>query len=564
MYAARVREAMAGSIDTGKLAEAWVALHPSAVPQAAKALPELKAFLGRARQAIQDALSAVLPRLWTEAWVLGNRSALAAVDSLADVDWGGWTPGDYAAAEQIAGPGLRQLLGEQGIRIKSIADSRLEELSAVLEATLRSDEITREPGTAPLPPFLSVQDLAGRLRTVLDNPERAELVAQAEIARAQATAARQVYAETGRTEVEVSTAEDDRVCPVCDAAAALGAHPLGAPPLVPLHPRCFPAGTLVSGPRAVAATSRHYEGDLVTVVFAAGDELPVTPNHPVLTPSGWVAAGDLQKGDRVFRARDGIERALACPDDEQVVARIEDVAGTLAEAVGVTSVRMPVAAEDFHGDGSPGHDVDVVSAARRTERQVDAAECEDGADLAFVGRSGLTGLGKGDRDPLGVTGAASPAGGMGSVEHGGAASLVGALPAQPHGFRSVAGRRAGLAEHALDGPAADAVTLGKFLDGIPGEEVGGEAVGDGEPLPVLPDAGLADLAVGDGDADASDGRALADALAGLVSLDQVRDLRRVSWSGHVYNLETVDGWYFANGIIAHNCRCAELPVLELT
>ena len=122
MYAPLVQEAVAGSIDTGKLAEAWQALHPKDVTKAVS--PALGAFLGRAGQAIRNALQGVLTRLWTEAWVLGNRSALAAVDGLADVDWGAWTPGDYAAAEQIAGPGLRQLLDEQGITIKSIAESR--------------------------------------------------------------------------------------------------------------------------------------------------------------------------------------------------------------------------------------------------------------------------------------------------------------------------------------------------------------------------------------------------------------------------------------------------------
>lgn len=236
MYAPLVQEAVAGSIDTQKLAEAWQALHPETA--AAKAMnPAIGAFLGRAGIAISNALRNVLVKLWTEAWVLGNRSALAAVDNL-DPDWGSWTPGDYAAAEAIAGPGLRQLLAEAGIRIKSIAESRLEELSAVLEETLLSDAITRTPGTEPLPPFLSVQDLAARLEAVLDNPANAELVAQAEIARAQATAAREVYLQTGRSEVEISTAEDDKVCPVCEAAEKLGAHPIGAPPLVPLHPRC--------------------------------------------------------------------------------------------------------------------------------------------------------------------------------------------------------------------------------------------------------------------------------------------------------------------------------------
>jgi hypothetical protein len=259
VYAPLVQEAVAGSVDVDKLAEAWQALHPKDVTKSV--IPAaLGAFLGRAGQAIRDALQAVLTRLWTEAWVLGNRSALAAVNDLADVDWGAWTPGDYLAAEQIAGPGLRQLLAEQGVKIKSIADSRLEELAQVLEDTLRSDEITRQPGTEPLPPFLSVGDLADRLKSVLDNPANAELVAQAEIARAQASAARQVYAETGRTEVEISTAEDDKVCPACDAAQKLGAHPLGAPPLVPLHPRCRCAELPVLEPRQVPAQAPPADG----------------------------------------------------------------------------------------------------------------------------------------------------------------------------------------------------------------------------------------------------------------------------------------------------------------
>lgn len=277
MYAKQLRDALAAAIDTGKLAEAWQALHPKDVTKsvppgtalaggggssllaprpagpdqrdrartpltagshATKAInPILSVFLGRAWTAISDVLKRILPRLYAEGWVLGQQAATALTSATA-VDWGAWTPGDWEAAEAIAGAGLRELLGDAGIQIKSIADSRVEELAAVLEATLASEETHRPPLPEPLPPMLSVGDLGRQLEDVLDNPSRAGLVAQAEIGRAQAEAARKVYAEEGVAEVEVSTAEDGKVCPICDAAAEVGAHPVGTPPMVLLHPRC--------------------------------------------------------------------------------------------------------------------------------------------------------------------------------------------------------------------------------------------------------------------------------------------------------------------------------------
>jgi hypothetical protein len=293
MYAKQIRDALAGAIDTTKLAEAWQALHPKDVTKASLEVrpgsmaalaaggtppavadpankrpvrvrvpaatsmgteaergvsptgmvsktitPVLSAFLAAARAALTRALTAVLRRLYAEGWVLGQQAARKLATGLADVDWGNWAPGDYEAAEAIAGPGLRQLLANAGIVIKSIAESRVEELAEVLEATLRSDEVHRPPLPEPLPPMLSVGDLARQLREVLDDESRAWLVAQAEIGRAQAEAARTVYAETGVAEVEISTAEDAKVCPVCEAAEKVGPHPVGSPPMVLLHPRC--------------------------------------------------------------------------------------------------------------------------------------------------------------------------------------------------------------------------------------------------------------------------------------------------------------------------------------
>jgi SPP1 gp7 family putative phage head morphogenesis protein len=233
IYAGRIREALTSAIDTGKLAEAWQALYPH---QMAKALnPILELFLQRARAAIMAALGKVLGWLWAEGYVLGEVAAQAAVTGQ-EPDWRGWTPGDYLAAEQVAGAGLRTLLDSAGVTIASIADTRIEQLAGVIEQTLASDVTTRPP-EGPLPPMLSVGDLARQLEAVLDNPANAELVAQAEIARAQSFASEIVYAEEGIAEVDWSTAEDAKVCPRCDALEAANPHPLGTV-TPPDHPRC--------------------------------------------------------------------------------------------------------------------------------------------------------------------------------------------------------------------------------------------------------------------------------------------------------------------------------------
>lgn len=50
-----------------------------------------------------------------------------------------------------------------------------------------------------------------------------------------------------------------------------------------------------------------------------------------------------------------------------------------------------------------------------------------------------------------------------------------------------------------------------------------------------------------------------DFLAGLVALDEVIDVEHMKWAGHVFNLQTAQGWYCAGegGLIAHNCLHSE-------
>jgi hypothetical protein len=252
IYAGQLGDAIRDAVDPRQLAEDWARLHPPADEVAKSLPPSVAAFLAAARQAIEAALRKVLPSAWAEGWVLGQQSAQAsaaaaaaptpreASAALEAVDWAGWTPGDFEAAYQVAGTGLRDLLASQEVQIKSIASSRLEELGDVLAAHLSSPE-TGGPVT------YSVDSLASALEDVLDNPSRAQMVAQTEIARAQSQAAQWVFRQMGVSLVQVSTAADVRVCPRCQAAEAAGPQPIGTY-VIPIHVRCRCAQTAASPP----------------------------------------------------------------------------------------------------------------------------------------------------------------------------------------------------------------------------------------------------------------------------------------------------------------------------
>ncbi|MGO1562610.1 MAG: hypothetical protein ACTHW7_12375 [Actinomycetaceae bacterium] len=45
-----------------------------------------------------------------------------------------------------------------------------------------------------------------------------------------------------------------------------------------------------------------------------------------------------------------------------------------------------------------------------------------------------------------------------------------------------------------------------------------------------------------------------------MEFDRLVDKRVSEYSGHVYNLSTVEGWYNANGITVSNCDCQPVPV----
>jgi hypothetical protein len=302
----------------------------------------------------------------------------------------------------------------------------------------------------------------------------------------------------------------------------VGGHDLDHPgdPLGPPEEviNCLAPGSLVAwaGQDVLGSTRRRYSGPLVQLTTARGHVLSVTPNHPVLTPLGYLPAGELRPGQQVI-ASDGTGGLQ--PQVADGPARVEEFHASLREA-GMPE-RVVGRGVDFHGDGVEGEDVEVVRADGDllAHRNPEAAGAVDQRLLVGVGgRSGaLPGAGAAEaaatRDDLSDGRAAAPAG---SVRRGGQGAALldghGGEP-QPVGFAAAADGQAQVPEAADDRGSADA----EFV------------------------------------AHLEHARALGMSPCELVQVDVFP-----SYHGDVYNLSTTERWYTADGIACHNCRCTVL------
>lgn len=382
-----------------------------------------------------------------------------------------------------------------------------------------------------------------------------------------------------------SAALDLRTCPMCWAMhgtkhtvnETLDDHPNG---------RCHPGWVLASGPAAVAASTRYYVGQLVTIRTARGTELSFTPNHPILTPGGWVAGGLLQEGDYVVCGSFGENAAAAIDkDDYHAPALIKEI----VESFRVVLAKVPCAAEDFHGDGE-GSDVYVV----RSDSLLRDGGDSTGFEPVFehdLCRGNVTQPGLscgGDLATMfkGLTG--SPGGLLGDGDTAMMLLKRRLSGKQAVGFGLVSELNAGFAEPPANGSARGVESSGESVlrfagkietgDLIDGQVVSG-GMRDEQSLARQPISGRAvteqttALEFGNQPCTRSMESVCRDiaAFAGNIGIDRILEVRVRAFAGHVYSLQTNQGWYIASdsiahydgahnsqGIIAHNCAMVSI------
>jgi Phage portal protein len=254
-YSARIRADLTAGTDAAALARGWlgarnVAKAAAPVPgqdDAARFLYDQGTLVG-----ITGILNSAYGDMAAEGWVIGSRAATSLLGG-GPVDWGGWTPGDPAAADLVlgadgAGAGLAALLSDANITIKSLGQGRFDDMARALALSLENGD--------------SADTLARDLRDILDNASWAEGVAITEIARAVSAGSMDVYRTNGVGWADWLDSNDVRVCPTCDDNAANGPYPIDAFPTMPDHPRCRCAPAPAADPSTGAIASDAAISDL--------------------------------------------------------------------------------------------------------------------------------------------------------------------------------------------------------------------------------------------------------------------------------------------------------------
>lgn len=343
-----------------------------------------------------------------------------------------------------------------------------------------------------------------------------------------------------------------------------------------VHPNCFVSGTSVLAKDVMAHTRRNYIGEVVTISVSGGNKLTVTPNHPILTPKGWVKAGALLKGDKVVKyVRKDDFFVGQDPNDIQVPTLIEDVPHALRKAGSVSTYTVEGTPEQFHGDGSYGK-VAIVDANSFLRNEREPFGDKKILESQFVNRLK-------SRCPFFAKRPFSQI--FFRPSHTPDRVMSGAYARNPllwgqschhllsrfrTSFRRWVTRfRKPVADGHIPNLEVDCncmlghttfVHSDNFLDR---ERLSITSWFSSDSWPELPEDNSFSFGLffNPTDANTEDGCNLFNSLSGQVELLDVVHVEFNFFSGHVFNLHTRSGWYLANDIITHNCAHRILPYI---
>jgi SPP1 gp7 family putative phage head morphogenesis protein len=321
---------------------------------------------------------------------------------------------------------------------------------------------------------------------------------------------------------------------------------------------CFTGDTLVRPLGGYLRAFRAiYRGPLI-ILRVADTLIRVTPNHPILTPKGRVAAGSLKEGDHVFQSPsqnfDGVKHYV----DDGLLS-FEEIFKTSSSDVKV----LPI--HDFYGDVVEGQ-VQVIGTEQHLLVDSKSSGFQRVRDQViprpdcWVGGAGVEG---------GISKVFKPSSSGSSYVRNMIAARASTYD-QLVGFGLRSEYDTSHDQRAFDGWSGDTilarqaqfggtsnVSCDDFLLGQFG------TIGRGQSSCLGLNASLTEATADKIRIDTDDGCDLREQFPFLVKPLCVIDKSVRDFSGHVYTMETTSGYYSVGraALVAKNCRCYPEPVI---
>lgn len=400
---------------------------------------------------------------------------------------------------------------------------------------------------------------------------QAERLLRTELTRVRIQAQAESYEANGIDEYEYVACGLKDVCPICKVldkqTFKLKDMEIGenAPPM---HPNCVLPDTEIIAPGIEAITKSDYSGDVIKFVTANGRNVTITPNHIVPTSRGWIRAKNLVKGDKVFCYRGCIEsRTIGTPTDNNRTPTIENLFASIIEAQGSTTCCVPAASVDLKGDVIPNSKINIIFVDGKLGDKVNTLMSK------FISDSFLIGTGETRESVLSREGSLSKLliriglafdGFMGRFDKGSVFFRSSATSRDLISLRRASDYDARLFKYSVNNTATDFILIGNSQTTHAGS--------------VISDNGnLINLSLSSVNRNSQsnsifnenffnsfsslmdNSRYLSDTFTTLIEVDDIIDIQRCFYSGHVYDASSLSTLYIANGIVTSNCHCATAP-----
>jgi hypothetical protein len=377
---------------------------------------------------------------------------------------------------------------------------------------------------------------------------------------------RWIHSSAGKVPRPSHVAKDDEIFTMDDPRLWQGPKADQGPPGWAIN--CLPGDASVQfAQEAQRIYRRFFRGELVEITTLRGTVFRGTPNHPILTKRGWVALQDLNMFDDVVEAISEMPAPVKGDDDKRAPT-FSDVF-TLGER-NFSFQLARTAQNDFHGDGIANGDVDIVNVAGKLSLNF-LAKRSKGIDQIDFAETNLAHQSVSPGKIDFVTVLLSTAKRMGFFNKPHAFIPRRMAHAVKHGFAAIARRFAMVFQNLGDDLAGAFESIGDVFDTFSfpmHSDDFGRVIAQRMPIisktpnftdkdafrsePFRQIVGVA----------SNDFREIFESAAFRKELSRVVKIDRRPFAGHVYNLQTKSGWYVADGIITHNCRCRAIPIID--